>query len=149
MWDYPRPPALDPSERLVVVSLGDVVVAESTAAIRVLETSHPPAWYVPPGDVDVSLLSREPGSSYCEWKGAAEYWTVTADGRVAERAAWCYPRPTAGFEVLAGYFSFYPSLLDCRVDGMAVEPQPGGFYGGWITPDVVGPFKGSPGTMGW
>lgn len=150
MWDYPRPPACVASERHVVVRLGDVVVADTRAAHRVLETSHPPTWYIPLADVDRSLLrpSRR-GGSWCEWKGEATYWDVVAAEASREAQAWSYERPTAGFEAITGALTFYPSAFECEVDDERVRPQEGGFYGGWITDDVVGPFKGGPGTWGW
>ncbi len=149
VWDYPRPPRLEPTSEQVVVSLGGAEVARTTGAYRVLETSHPPSYYLPPGDVDASCLEPAGGGSICEWKGRARYWTVATPGGRAEQAAWSYPEPTPAFVPIAGYLAFYPRLLDCTVDGEAVEPQPGGFYGGWVTSRVVGPFKGAPGTLGW
>ncbi len=149
VWDYPRPPALDPDDRLAEVRFADEVVASSARTIRVLETSHPPAFAFPADDVRMDLLGIAPGSSVCEWKGIATYWTVTVGGQVAERSAWSYPQPTAGFERIMDHLFFYPSRFECTVDGVAVVPQEGGFYGGWITPDVVGPFKGGAGSWGW
>jgi uncharacterized protein (DUF427 family) len=146
VWDYPRPPACVPSDRHVVVRLGDRLVADSRQAFRVLETSHPPTWYVPPADVaDGVLTPSRARSTWCEWKGAATYWDVLG----LEAAGWSYERPTAGFEAITGYVAFAPARLECSVDGERVRPQDGGFYGGWITADVVGPFKGGPGTLGW
>jgi len=137
----------------VTVALGGVVVADTTRAQRVLETSHPPSWYLPPEDCDLGCFHEAAGSSFCEWKGVARYWTVRVTSPsgpvVAERAAWSYPDPTPRFAAIAGYLAFYPSVFACRVDDVLVVPQDGGFYGGWITPDVVGPFKGGPGTLGW
>ena len=154
MWDYPRPPALEPDDRHVVVEAPDgTVVADTTDAVRVLETSHPPAFYVPPGDVDTSRLVRQSGPrTVCEFKGAATYWDlVDGDGRVVARdVGWSYEQPTPGFAALAGYVTVYPGRVGrCLVDDEVVRPQEGQFYGGWITDDVVGPFKGPPGTMGW
>lgn len=155
MWDYPRPPALQRSARRVRVAVGDpeapFVVADTAAAYRVLETSHPPSWYLPRDDVRSGLLvpSRR-RSTICEWKGAATYWDVVGPaGELLEAAAWSYERPTARFTAITGYVSFMPSIVECRVDGERVRAQAGGFYGGWITQDVVGPFKGEPGTWGW
>lgn len=149
VWDYPRPPALAPDAREVVVRWGDIEVARTNRAVRVLETSHPPGWYLPPDDVRLDLLEPGTGSSVCEWKGRASYWDLVADGRRLPGVAWSYPEPTRRFRSIAGYLAFYPADLDCTVGGIAVAAQEGGFYGGWITPDVVGPFKGSPGTWGW
>jgi uncharacterized protein (DUF427 family) len=146
VWDYPRPPACVPSDRHVLVRLGDLVVAETREACRVLETSHPPTWYLPPGSVTAGVLTRSAtASTWCEWKGAATYWDVL--GLTA--AAWSYETPSPKYEALTGYVTFYPSRLACFVDDEPVRPQDGGFYGGWITSDVVGPFKGGPGTWGW
>jgi uncharacterized protein (DUF427 family) len=146
VWDYPRPPRLERSTRHVrVMTSGDVVVADSRAAWRVLETSHPPVFYVPRADVADGVLTPTGRTSYCEFKGLAAYWTVLD----LPDAAWSYPDPSPGYGPMAGAVAFYPSRLTCTVDGEAVRPQAGGFYGGWITEDVVGPFKGEPGTLGW
>lgn len=152
VWDYPRPPALVQSDRLVRVEFGGDLIAETRAAYRVLETSHPPTWYLPPGDVVAGKLQRSRArSTMCEWKGAARYWDVVGpDGAVlAEAAAWSYPTPTPRFVPITDYVAFRPEVFDCSVDGERVRAQAGGFYGGWITDDVVGPFKGEPGTWGW
>lgn len=146
VWDYSRPPACVPSNRLVEVRLGDQVVADTRGAYRVLETSHPPTWYISPADVPVGVLVRSHArTTFCEWKGNATYWDVLD----LQAAAWSYERPTRGFEAITGYLAFSPSRLACFVDGERVRPQEGGFYAGWITFDVVGPFKGGPGTLGW
>ncbi len=149
VWDYPRPPALVADDRRVQVLLGGVTVADTVKAARVLETSHPPTFYIPRADVDDSLLTRGGGGSRCEWKGTATYWDVAAGDRIVKGGAWSYEAPFGEFEAVAGHLCFYPSRFECFVDGHRVEPQPGGFYGGWITPELVGPFKGSPGTVGW
>jgi uncharacterized protein (DUF427 family) len=150
VWDYPRPPSAEVTPRRVVVELGGQVVADSTRAVRVCETSHPPVYYVPAEDVRPGALAAGPRRSWCEYKGEAAYWTVTGGGLVRPDAAWSYPRPSPGFEALAGAVAFYPAAMDeCLVDGERVRPQAGGFYGGWVTDDVVGPFKGEPGTTGW
>ena len=155
VWDYPRPPALDPTDRRVTVGFAGERIADTTAAIRVLETSHPPTFYLPPGDVRTGLLRPAAGRSLCEWKGAAVYWDVVvphADGTdsVAARAAWSYPTPTPRFAAIRDHLCFYASKMDaCTVAGEPVRTQAGDFYGGWITPDVTGPFKGGPGTRGW
>ena len=150
VWDYPRPPALVPSDRHVVVRRGGSLVADTTRAYRVLETSHPPTWYLPRADVVAELRRSAARSTMCEWKGAATYWDVlgTPGGDVTAQA-WSYETPTPGFASLAGYLTFYPSVFECEIDGERVRPQEGGFYGGWITDDVVGPFKGIPGSWGW
>lgn len=149
VWDYPRPPRLVSDSREVLVRVGSTVIAQSHRAIRVLETASPPTFYLPPDDVRTDLLRGAEGDSFCEWKGQARYWSVTLENHVIKHAAWSYDEPLAGFETIAGYLSFYPGKLECYVAGVRVEPQPGGLYGGWITPDVVGPFKGEPGTKGW
>jgi uncharacterized protein (DUF427 family) len=151
VWDYPRPPACVPSDRHVSVSLGELVIADTRRAWRVLETSHPPTWYLPPDDVTDGVLVRSDArSTFCEWKGAATYWDLLLpEGRRLPAAAWCYQSPVAEYAAITGYFSFAPSRLVCAVDGERARPQEGGFYAGWITDDVVGPFKGGPGTLGW
>jgi len=127
-----------------------VTVAETRHAQRVLETSHPPVYYVPREDVALEYLVEAPGSSWCEWKGRASYYDVVVGQARAERAAWTYRHPSPGYEAIQDHVAFYPGRVDaCYVDGERVTPQPGGFYGGWITRDVVGPFKGDPGTRGW
>ncbi len=150
VWDYPRPPRLERVGRHLRVVFAGVVVAESRRPLRVLETSHPPVYYVPPGDTLAEHLIPSRGSSFCEWKGAARYLTVRAGGREAPDAAWYYPTPMAPFAEIADHVAFYPAAMDeCTLDGEVVRPQPGGFYGGWITDEIVGPFKGGPGTRGW
>ncbi len=149
VWDYPRPPRLAPDERQVTVAVGGVTVADTHRAIRVLETASPPVFYLPPDDVRSEYLEPSPRSSMCEWKGRATYWSLRVREALIEDAAWSYPQPFPGYEAIAGYVSFYPARVECRVDGQRVEPQPGGFYGGWVTPDIAGPFKGEPGTEWW
>ena len=150
VWDYPRPPRVEPSDELVEVVLGGVVIASTRASYRVLETSHPPTYYLPREAFAEGTVRPAEGSSYCEWKGAASYFDLVAGTTVAARAAWGYPEPTRGFEAIAGHLAVYPARVDrCTVDGEVVQPQPGGFYGGWITSRVTGPFKGGPGTRGW
>ncbi|WP_421742445.1 DUF427 domain-containing protein [Cellulomonas sp.] len=149
VWDYPRPPAVEPTSELVVVTLGGVPVASTTAAVRVLETSHPPVYYLPRDAFEPDVLEPAAGSSVCEFKGVASYVSVRVGGRLLPRVGWTYPTPLPGYEVLADRVALYATDLSCTVDGEVVEPQPGGFYGGWITSRVVGPFKGSPGTLGW
>ena len=150
VWDYPRPPRLEESERRIKVVFGGVTLAYTTRAKRVLETSHPPVYYVPHEDVRMEHLTPSGAASFCEWKGRARYYDVSAGERAEERAAWSYPNPTLPFKALKDYVAFYPSRMDaCWVDDEKVEAQPGDFYGGWITPEIVGPFKGGPGTLGW
>jgi len=150
VWDYPRPPRLEKVDKHLRVEFGGQVVAETTAAYRVLETSHPPTYYFPPEDVRTDFLLPAKGSSICEWKGAASYFDVKVGDRMASRAVWTYLKPKALFVTIAGYFCFYPSKMDvCSVNGEEVSPQEGDFYGGWITKDIIGPFKGGAGTRGW
>jgi uncharacterized protein (DUF427 family) len=150
VWDYPRPPRIEQTGRRLTVVVGGRTVAETSAAWRVLETSHPPVYYIPPADVDMTLLRPVGGSTSCEWKGQARYFDIVVGDVVRHRAAWSYPEPTADSAMIRGFIAFYPALADlCTVDGITVKPQPGGFYGGWITPELVGPFKGGPGTAGW
>jgi len=150
VWDYPRPPRLEPSSRHIEIVFNGVTIADTRRAWRVLETSHPPVYYIPPEDIQMQYLTLAPGRSLCEWKGQARYYTLTVGDRTAESAAWYYPNPSPAFAPITGYVAFYPSRMDaCRVDGERVTAQPGDFYGGWITADIVGPFKGDPGTLGW
>ncbi len=129
--------------------LGEVLIAQSNSTYRVLETSHPPSWYIPRCDIEMRYLIPRNKQSFCEWKGAANYWTVKTDEAVAENSAWSYESPSLAFTAIKGHLAFYPNLLQCFVDDEEVQPQPGGFYGGWITRDVVGPFKGVAGSWGW
>lgn len=150
VWDYPRPPRVEADPREVVVVLGGVEVCRTRRGLTVLETSHPPGWYLPREDWAPGVLQAAPGSSYCEWKGVAAYLTVMGGDREAVAAAWTYPDPTASFAVLRDHVAVYPTAMDeCTVGGERVRPQEGGFYGGWVTDDVVGPFKGGPGSTYW
>ncbi|MGI8796019.1 MAG: DUF427 domain-containing protein [Acidimicrobiia bacterium] len=150
VWDYPRPPRLEPVERHLVVVLGGETIAETVRGFRVLETSHPPNYYFPSDDVVPGALDPSAGRSFCEFKGRAQYFSVRSGDRFELDAAWGYERPSPAFEAITGHVAFYPARMDaCFVDGTLVTPQEGGFYGGWITPDVVGPFKGGPGSRGW
>ncbi len=150
VWDYPRPPRLESSAELVEVVLGGALVASTRLAWRVLETSHPPTYYLPRGAFVEGALRPAAGSSLCEWKGQAAYLDVVGGDRTADAKAWTYPSPTPAFAAIAGHVALYPGEMDeCRVDGEVVQPQAGGFYGGWITARVVGPFKGESGTWGW
>lgn len=150
VWDYPRPPAVRRVAQEVVVEFGGGRVAQSSEAVQVLETSHPPTFYLPESAFVAGVLVPVEGTTRCEFKGRAHYFDIVAGGRRARRAAWHYPAPTAGFEALAGHVAVMPGLVDgCFVDGERVIPQECGFYGGWITSRVRGPFKGGPGTVGW
>jgi uncharacterized protein (DUF427 family) len=149
VWDYPRPPRVEASTRRVRIVLGGGVIAESTRAHRVLETSHPPVYYVPLEDVVGDALEPSRGrTTFCEWKGIASYYdAIGADGRRVDRAAWTYRDPSPGFEAIRGAVAFYPALMEeCTLDGEVVRAQEGGFYGGWITSEIEGPFEGGGGT---
>ncbi len=151
VWDYPRPPRVEPSDELVEVVFGGVLVASTRRSLRVLETSHPPAYYLPMADVSAEHI-RPSGTrpTFCEWKGLATYFTLVAGGHVDRDCAWTYTNPTKGYEAIADHLALYPGRMDeCRVNGEIVTAQEGGFYGGWITSRVVGPFKGASGTWGW
>ena len=151
VWDYPRPPRLEPVEKRIEVYFGGVKIADTRGAFRVLETSHPPVYYLPPSDVRMEHLKPSPRrSTHCEWKGAARYYDVEVEGRRAQAVAWAYPQPKPRFESLRDHLAFYPGEMEaCFVGGERVTAQEGDFYGGWITRDVVGPFKGGAGTWGW
>jgi uncharacterized protein (DUF427 family) len=150
VWDYPRPPRVEPCSRRIRVVVGGEVIADSSRAWRVLETSHPPVYCVPREDVRSGALEQTGRRTVCEYKGVATYWTVRTPSRSVADAAWSYESPAPGYEAIAGHVAFYPGKVDaCYVDDERVEAQPGDFYGGWITADVVGPFKGGPGTLGW
>lgn len=148
VWDYPRPPALVSSDALVEVEAGGIRIATSRDCLRVLETASPPTYYVPSQDVDWTQLVRAAGTSYCEWKGQATYWALASD-IAAGGVAWSYGSPSERFSAIDGCISFYPALVDCRVNSERVKPQPGAFYGGWVTQSITGPFKGEPGTGHW
>ena len=150
VWDFPRPAIAEPCDRRIRIEHLGRVIADTTRAVRTLETSHPPGYYLPQDDIAMELLRPAPGRSLCEWKGPARDWDVVVGDTVLPRVGWSYADPTPAFRILAGHIAFYAGPFDrCTVDGVTVTPQPGGFYGGWITPDLAGPFKGPPGTMGW
>lgn len=150
VWDYPRPPRVEPTASLVRVVFNGLTIAETKRAMRVLETSHPPVYYIPPEDILMNHLARTRHRTFCEFKGTASYWAVQVGDKVVENAAWGYLSPTPGYEAIKGYVAFYPSKMDaCTVDGEQVRAQAGDFYGGWITDAIVGPFKGEPGTGHW
>jgi uncharacterized protein (DUF427 family) len=150
VWDYPRPPALEPVSRRLKIVFGGRTIAETDAGFRVLETSHPPVYYLPREAFFSCTLEPAAGRSLCEWKGVAVYWNIRAGEKLAPRAAWSYPAPTPRFAAIRDHLAVYAGAMDqCFVGDEAVTPQPGGFYGGWITSDLQGPFKGAPGTMGW
>jgi uncharacterized protein (DUF427 family) len=150
VWDYPRPPRVEEAARHVKVVFNSVVIADTRRARRVLETSHPPVYYIPPEDIRTETLIEMGRRTWCEWKGQAGYYSLGVGGKRVESAAWFYPNPEPGYEAIKGYVAFYPGKMDaCYVDGERVQAQPGGFYGGWITSEIVGPYKGGPGTAGW
>jgi uncharacterized protein (DUF427 family) len=160
VWDYPRPPRLEPVTKRIQIISGGETLCDTTNAFRVLETSHPPSYYLPQADINMELLTPSNGSSVCEWKGGARYYVLRANGVAPMRAnelevAWYYPSPTPAFAAIKNHLAFYAGRVvlqdgdGCFVDGVRVTPQPGGFYGGWITPEIVGPFKGGEGSLGW
>ena len=150
VWQYPRPPAIEPVALPLRIEFAGRLIAETTKAWRVLETSHPPVYYLPPDAFTGCTLEPAAGGSFCEWKGMARYWTLRAGDRTAERAAWSYPDPVAAYAALRDHLAVYASAMDaCFVGDERATPQPGGFYGGWVTRDLKGPFKGAPGTTGW
>ncbi len=150
VWDYPRPPRLEDTDAHIQIVFGGEVIADSRRAKRVLETSHPPVYYLPPEDVRLAHFTPAAGNSFCEWKGIASYYTLTVGDKIAAQSAWYYPNPTPTFASIKNYIAVYPSRMgSCTVNGEVVTAQPGDFYGGWITQNIVGPFKGDPGTMGW
>ena len=148
VWDFPRPPVIEKVLKQVSVSNRGKLIADSQNALAVLETASPPTYYIPIEDIDMDMLSKVPGkTSLCEWKGSAVYWAL--QGMTDIPVAWSYPNPFIEFAGLKHHLAFYPQYLDCKVDGTKVIPQPGRFYAGWITPDLVGPFKGEVGTEHW
>jgi len=150
VWDYPRPPRLERIGYPLRIEFAGEVIAETTKAHRILETSHPPTYYIPQSDIRMDLLVPAGGGSFCEFKGKAKYFSIEAGGRTAERAAWCYMDPSHAYVDIAEDLSFYASSVDaCFVNGVQVNAQEGDFYGGWITPNLIGPFKGGLGTWGW
>ena len=150
VWRYPRPAIAEPTSARIVIEYCGVVVADTRAAVRTLETSHPPSYYIPAADIADGVLRRAQGTSFCEWKGAAAYWDVVIGDAVLSRVGWSYATPTPGFAALRDHVAFYAGPFDrCSVDGETVVPQPGAFYGGWITANLAGPFKGVPGSRWW
>jgi uncharacterized protein (DUF427 family) len=150
VWDYPRPPRIEAVDARATIRLGGETILDTRDVVRVLETSHPPVYYLPLAAFADGVVVPAAGSSFCEYKGAARYFSLRTRRATADRAAWNYPNPAPGYELLADRIAVYAGPLDeARLDGELVTPQPGGFYGGWITSSVVGPFKGGPGTAGW
>jgi uncharacterized protein (DUF427 family) len=150
VWDYPRPPRLERVPERLTVRFAGTIVADTSRGLRVLETSHPPVYYIPHADILPGCLEKSPGVSVCEFKGEASYVSLVGGGRRSERAGWTYARPVAAFDPIAGHVAFYASRVDeARVGDEIVVPQAGDFYGGWVTSRIVGPFKGGPGTRFW
>lgn len=150
VWDYPRPPKLEKVETRLRVIFNHRAIADTVSGYRVLETSHPPVYYLPASDVVQSFLVAVPGQSWCEFKGNAQYWSLEVEGRQSVRAAWSYDRPSNAFGNIAGHFAFYATRVDeCWIGDERVVPQEGDFYGGWITSQIIGPFKGGPGSQEW
>jgi len=150
VWDYPRPPKLEPSSKRVRIIFNGIEIANTKNAQRVLETSHPPVYYIPPGDIKMEYLQPTVQQSFCEWKGTASYYTIAVGDKQIANGAWYYKNPTESFIKIENYVAFYPSKMEaCFLDEERVQAQPGDFYGGWITKDIVGPFKGGAGSWGW
>lgn len=150
VWDYPRPPMVEDVNKHIRIIFNNQLIADTHRSKRLLETSHPPNYYIPLDDIKTEYLVQTTHSSYCEWKGRASYYTLRVGDRVAENVAWYYPKISPNYKEIEGYVSFYPGPMDaCYVDDEKVQPQAGSFYAGWITQDVVGPFKGGAGTLGW
>ncbi|MBR8829009.1 MAG: DUF427 domain-containing protein [Gomphosphaeria aponina SAG 52.96 = DSM 107014] len=150
VWDYPRPPRLELSPKRIQIVFNGVTIADSQQTQRVLETSHPPVYYIPPEDIKMEYLNATSKQSFCEWKGVANYYTIVLGDKQETNVAWYYSNPTPAFAPMKNYVAFYPSRMEaCYVNGEVVQSQPGDFYGGWITNDIVGPFKGGTGSWGW
>jgi uncharacterized protein (DUF427 family) len=150
VWDYPRPPRLEAIAKRIQIIHQGVTIVDTTAAYRVLETSHPPTYYLPPQDIAMEYLQPSARQTFCEWKGQGSYYSVAIGDQVFTDVAWFYAQPTPAFQAIRNHVAFYAAPFEqCLVDGEVVVPQPGEFYGGWITSDVVGPFKGEPGSWGW
>ena len=150
VWDYPRPPRLEKVNKEIKIIFNGETIVKTNSGYRVLETSHPPVYYMPPSNIKTEFLIPGIGNSFCEWKGSASYYDVKVKDKRVNKAAWYYPTPANEFTEIENFVAFYAGKMDsCYVDGEKVIPQPGGFYGGWVTKDIVGPFKGEPGTFGW
>lgn len=150
VWDYPRPPQIDACSQRIRVVVNSITIADTTSARRVLETSHPPVYYIPPQDIRTDCLLLSDRRSFCEWKGEANYYSIVVAGKTIEEAGWFYPNPFSRFAEIKEHVAFYASKMEaCYVNGELAQAQAGDFYGGWITSNIVGPFKGAPGTLGW
>ena len=150
VWDYPRPPKLESFHKAIEVYFDNTLIASSIKTYRVLETSHPPVYYIPPGDISMEYLIKSDKTTYCEFKGQGSYYDIQLGTKKSKEIAWYYTDPRKDFMPIKNYLAFYADKVDrCTVDGVEVLPQPGDFYGGWITPNIIGPFKGVPGSWGW
>ena len=149
VWDYPRPPTIEVDSRSILVTIGDTTIAETSRAFKVMETASPPTFYIPLSDFKDVLLIPAGGGSVCEWKGLAKYFDIKTGDRLVTAAAWTYPSPSPAFSQITDCIGLYPSKVKAYLDGEPVQPQHGAFYGGWVTNEIVGPFKGLPGTSGW
>ena len=150
VWDYPRPPRVEVTSKRVQIFFNGELLVDTTRALRVLETSHPPSYYIPQTDIRMEYLTKTARKTVCEFKGQASYWTVKVGDQEATDSGWCYENPANGYDAIGGYIAFYPSRMEaCFVNDEKVMAQEGDFYGGWITSDIVGPFKGGAGTWGW
>ncbi|MEM1243400.1 MAG: DUF427 domain-containing protein [Pseudomonadota bacterium] len=150
VWDYPRPPRMEAVKQRLRIVFAGVTIADTTRSYRILETSHPPVYYIPLDDIKTSYITKADGGSFCEFKGAAVYWSIVVNDKSSPQAAWSYPNPTAAYHAIKDHLAFYASRVDeCWVGEEKVQPQSGDFYGGWITSNIVGPFKGEPGTRFW
>jgi uncharacterized protein (DUF427 family) len=150
VWDYPRPPRVEPTSKSVRIIFNGVTLVQTTRALRVLETSHPPSYYFPQADIQMQYLTSTPRHTFCEYKGQASYWTLQIGDQREDNVAWGYLNPSPGYEALTSYLAFYPGRMEaCYINDERVQAQAGDFYGGWITSEIVGPFKGGPGTWGW
>jgi uncharacterized protein (DUF427 family) len=150
VWDYPRPPKLEPFQGNIRIIFNNVTILQTTSAYRVLETSHPPSYYLPTGHFAPGVLRPSLGHSMCEYKGRASYLGISVNGKIAKKAAWTYPEPRPSFSPIKDHVAVYAHMMDaCYVNGEKVQAQEGDFYGGWVTSSIVGPFKGAPGTWGW
>ncbi|MEO8513418.1 MAG: DUF427 domain-containing protein [Ignavibacteria bacterium] len=150
VWDYPRPPEIEEFHKRIKVIFNGIIIADTRKAMRVLETSHPPVYYIPPEDIKMELLASADNHSFCEWKGTANYYHLNVGDKQVRYACWYYPEPVNNFKQLKNYVAFYAQKMDeCYIDDELVAPQPGKFYGGWITKNIVGPFKGEEGSENW
>jgi uncharacterized protein (DUF427 family) len=150
VWDYPRPPRVEPTTKTIRIVFNGLEIVKTNQTIRVLETSHPPSYYIPQSDILMQYFTPVAKNTFCEFKGQASYWTLKVEDKIAEACAWMYPNPMQNYEKILNHLAFYPFMMDaCYVNDELVTPQEGGFYGGWITKDIVGPFKGALGTWGW